>query len=779
VNFSYNWLKELVPDLDLDARSLEEAITLRTAECEGIHAYAAHLASVFAVRVTQVEPIEGGKNVKAVVDGGARGTARVVCGAPNCRPGVVTAYVPAGTQIAQRTITKASIGGIESEGMLASGAELGVNRDSVGILELAGVEPGLPIGLQPDHIIEVDNKSLTHRPDLWGHHGLAREVAAITRNRLLDPVDLSVLPSPGEAPVRVAIDDYSLCPRYSALVFENVTVQPSPLWLQYRLEAIGLNPINNIVDVTNYVMSEIAQPMHAFDADKVEGAIVVRSGRGGERCQALNGELYEVTTANLLITDDSGPIAIAGVIGGLGSAISESTTRIVLESANFHPGSVRRTSSALRLRTDASMRFEKAQDPSNTVRGLARAVTLLAEVSPGIRIVGGLVDVGGDRRKLPVIDLPLDWLGRKLGKQVPAVDVRAILEALEFGVAQPHPGALRVSVPSWRATKDISIKDDLVEEVGRMIGYSSIPPQAPMLPAAVPPPNPERRCQHGVRRLLTARGFHEVYNYSFLSDESARAFGFDDQALVRVTNPIAADQSLLRPSLVPGICKNINDNARFLDEFRFFEIGVEIHRTGANLVPDELTRVAISAYNKGTVWEPIYACKDAALAISGGMQVRSSTEVRVFEHPARTGDLLLDGVVVGRLFEFHPRFVERGRGAVAELDLKALMRLGRGEMRYTPIRRFPSSAFDLSVVAPARATVQDLQHALRTLAGATLDSIDYVRQYSGPPLPEGHKSVSYRLSVSAPDRTLSSDEVAAIRNRIIEGMRAQGYDLRV
>ena len=243
-----------------------------------------------------------------------------------------------------------------------------------------------------DFVIEVDNKSLTHRPDLWGHFGMAREVAAITGRSLKDPVK-PLGAADGDAPIGIAIDDYALCPRYSALKFENVTVKPSPTWLQQRLEAVGLNPINNIVDVTNFVMAELAQPMHAFDAAKLHGdTIYVRNARRGETAKGLNGETYELDSSSLVIADLQEAIAIAGVIGGADSAISESTTSLLLESANFNASNIRKTSARIKLRTDASMRFEKAQDPINTVRALERAWELLQEVSPGIRMVGGLAE---------------------------------------------------------------------------------------------------------------------------------------------------------------------------------------------------------------------------------------------------------------------------------------------------------------------------------------------------------------------------------------------------
>ena len=776
MNFSYNWLSELVDGLPAGPAELLGLITIKTAECDGLHAVAPCLAEVCAARVESVEAIEGSKNVKALVETGRYGRKTVVCGAGNCRPGLVTAYVPAGVSLAGKEIRKAVIAGVESDGMLASAAELGISRDHEGILELS-LEPGASLGLQPDHLIEVDNKSLTHRPDLWGHHGMAREVAAIVRRPLRDPVDLSLIPQ-GDPAIEVRIEDFDLCPRYSALVFENVTVRPSPLWLQYRLESIGLNPINNIVDVTNYVMAEIAQPMHAFDADRLRGGIVVRPAVQGESIVALNNERYQLGPNNLVIADHSEPIAIAGVIGGLNSAIGASTRRIVFESANFNAGSVRRTSSRLKLRTDASMRFEKAQDPVNTVRGLARAIALLREVSPGIRLVGGLADIARPLSTPEPIRLPLEWLDRKIGRHVDPGEVRQILEALQFTVDEPSPNVFMVGVPSWRATKDISIKDDLVEEVGRMIGYASIPPKPPLLPAAVPPKNELRLCLHSTRRLVAAQGFDEVYNYSFVSEDTLARFGLRPEDHVRVMNPIAADQTHLRTSLVPGVWNHIVENTRYFDEFRLFEVGVEIHKQPAPELPHESTHLCAAVYRKEGDAEGLFELKRLAQCLSRDIETRPAA-ARSYEHPARTAELVLYGESVGRLFELHPSMVDRGRAAVLDIDIDALMRFCRRERNYKPARKYPSSAFDLSVVAAARAHVGEIGKQLADLAAPDLEFIEYVRQYSGPPLGEGTKSVSYRLTVSAPDRTLSSEDVASIRQRIINGMQAAGYELRV
>ena len=347
----------------------------------------------------------------------------------------------------------------------------------------------------------------------------------------------------------------------------------------------------------------------------------------------------------------------------------------------------------------------------------------------------------------PPIELPLDWLERKLGRPIAPSEVRAILESLSFGVTEAAMGVFSVTVPSWRATKDVSIKDDLLEEVGRMVGYDSIAPVAPLMPVTVPPANPERTWHYDLRELAAAQGFSEVSNYSFVSEEQAREFGFDPAEQLRLLNPIAAGQDLMRVSLLPGILKNIRDNSRYFDSFRLFEIGSEIHKQAEGL-PREIPHLAAAVYAKEDAGQ-VYELKRLAECLVQGIEVRPAA-ARSFEHPARTADLLLRGEIVGRLFELHPSKVEHGRAAVLDLDLAVLYRLHAPDSRYTPIRRFPSSAFDLSVVAGARELVGTIEARLRGHAGPDVERIEFVRVYEGPPLPEGKKSVSFRLTVSAP-----------------------------
>jgi phenylalanyl-tRNA synthetase beta chain len=333
-----------------------------------------------------------------------------------------------------------------------------------------------------------------------------------------------------------------------------------------------------------------------------------------------------------------------------------------------------------------------------------------------------------------------------------------------------------VTVPSWRATKDVSIKDDLVEEVGRMIGYDTIAPRPPEVACTVPPEDPERLFLREVRDLLAAQGFCEVYNYSFYSEDLARRFGLDPAEHLAVANPISAEQRLMRRSLLPLVYRNILENSKHLESFRLFEIGREIHKQAAGL-PREIPHAVAAIYARQDGDENLYELVRVAQCLLEGARIRPA-EARSYEHPARTGAVLWREQAVGRLFELHPSLVS-GRAALLDLDLELIQKLGRPERRYRPLRRFPTSAFDLSVIAGRRDLIGDIEQHLVRLAGQWLDSIEFLRTYAGPPIPEGRQSVSFRLRVGAADHTLSLEEVGEIRTRLIEGLRALGYELRL
>ncbi len=783
MKFSYRWIAELVDGLATPPEDLERLVTVKTAECEAIEAVGTHFTGVFAARILSVESLPNGRNKAVRIDVGNKKEVTVVCGAPNVRPGLLAPWIRPGVSLDGKLIDLVMIDGVESEGMLASAAELRINRDHSGLLELRNVQPGDPLpGLSPDWVIDIDNKSLTHRPDLWGHHGMAREVAAITQRQLIDPVDMNLLPK-GIAQFSAQIVDPALCSRYSGLTFTGVQVGPSPLWLQARLQNIGLNPINNIVDVTNYVLAELPQPMHAFDADKLAGeTIYVRTARRGERLIALNGDTYELSETDLVIADASGPVALAGVIGGADTAISESTTRIFLESANFQAARIRSTSSRHKLRTDASMRFEKSLDPHNTLRGLARAVRLFRDVCPGIYASGGVTDTHTVLTPALPIALSTDFVVRKLGNPISTGQIVDILSSLGFGSVETAPGMLVVTVPSWRATKDISVEDDLVEEIGRMLGYDEIIPTPPTVATVVPPVNHMRLYVRKLRRELADQGFTEVYNYSFTGTADVQDFGLPIQSHLALKNPIAAELTHLRSSLIPGLFKNVVSNVRNYSDFRMFEIGNEVNTTGKDNLAQESTHAAAALYDAHGNEQDFFELKRVLNCLFPSIHLKAAA-ARTYEHPARTAEIEWYGSVIGRIFELHPSMLEaediEGRAVLFDVDVCIAQEVAnRGAIKYTPVRKFPTSGFDLSVVTDLRTPVSDIQGKLTEFAGPNLARIEFVRQYDRPPLPSGQKSVTYHLEIGALTHTVTTEEVTEVRNRIIADMQNLGFDFR-
>jgi phenylalanyl-tRNA synthetase beta chain len=681
MKFSYTWLRELVPGLKMDVTTLAQQITMKTAECEGVHD-------------------------------------------PGAFPGASVAAV-------------------------------------------ASAENS-----EPDSIIEIDNKSLTNRPDLWGHLGMAREVAAIVGLSVADPVgELPAAAKQGD--LSITIEDASLCARFSGQRVENVKVAPSPLWMQYRLNSLGVNPINNLVDVTNYVLCELGQPMHAYDADLLGDTIIVRGARKGESILALNGEKYELSPEDIVIADAHKPVGIAGIIGGNDTAIRPTTKRIVLEAASFPAANVRKSSSRLKLRTDASMRFEKGQDPENTVRALARAVDLLKQISPGSQAAQP-IDVYARKSTPPKIQLDIDWAERKMGRKLSTEEVVNIFKLLVFGVEVVGQRKLLLTVPSWRATKDISIPEDLVEEIGRMVGYASIVPQAPAVLAEPTPRNLDHEQHRAIRAAMVGQGFTEVSNYSFISDADAAMFGYSTDKLLQVANPIIADQKYMRPALLPGIRRNLADNSRYFADFRLFEIGREYHR-GEDGAPAERTHLMAAIYGRETNGANLLEMKRVVQYIAAGAKIVPAKTHGKTMHPERAAHVEVAGQRVGDLYELHPSLLDRGRAAILDLDLDTLKALPSQRAPYRPLRRFPTSSFDLSIVAPTHTLVADLESKLRQFAGNSLVTLQFLLIF---PLPPDKKSVSFRLTLGADDRTLTAEEVTRTREKVVEGIKTAGFELR-
>ncbi len=642
--------------------------------------------------------------------------------------------------------------------------------------EVAAVEHGrLPV---------IDFEITANRPDCLSHVGIAREAATIW-NLPLQPPQIAPLDRSGAALVDVRLDAPDLCPRYCAQVFD-VTIGPSPSWLAERLEAAGVRPISNIVDVTNYVMLEMGQPTHAFDIERLEGkTLVIRRAREGERMTTLDGVERELDAGMLLIADAARGAAVAGVMGGRDSEIGPNTTRIVLESAWFEPASVRRTSKRIGLKTEASIRFERGADIDAAPAAIARAAALFERIGAG-RPAGPLVDRYPSPRAQKRVTLRSARIARVLGMDVPQDDVARILVPLGFDVewADMERGAWNVGVPSFRV--DVSREIDLIEEVGRHYGFDRLPARFPALLAPQPAPDVRLARDRNVRRVLHAAGFSEAVTFAFIERQAAIPFCAPGVEPAAIANPLSEKFGVLRPSLIPGLLDAcVHNRRRERRDVRLFETGSRFTAAGEGRAVAFAWCGAASAphWSGQTRNVDFFDIKGIVeeLASAAGLAVEFAASDCPFLAPGRAAEArLVEGnAVLGVFGQLLPSIAEaRGFPAneelfAGELDLVMLAAgAAREDFRAAPLPRFPSIVRDLSLLVDEALPAAAVRGTIRSEAPATLVSIVEFDRYQGKGVSEGQISLSLRLTFRAPDRTLTDDEVQAATERIVEALGA-------
>ena len=778
---SLNWLARYVDVSGKTPQQVLADLTMSTAEVDGAEGFAQELGSVVIGRVLERNKHEGADKLSvARVDVGTGSPLQIVCGAPNVAAGQFVAVALVGAKLpGGLTIKHAKIRGVESAGMICSEAELGIGEGGDGILVLDEAAASAQLGRHfaaalgvADWVFEIDNKSINHRPDLWGHYGIARELAAIWGRPLLPLGPSTPLPASGASP-RIAIEDHAACPRYLGVYVAGVRHARSPNWLRWALTSIGARSIDLLVDLTNWVMFDLGQPLHAFDADKLRGAAIgVRLARPGERMVTLDGAERALDPKDLLITAGDRPAALAGVMGGESTKVDATTRAILLESATFHPATIRRTSNRLGLRSDASARFEKSLDPALTETAAHRFLALLAELMPGAGASGPIADPAAWRYAPKSIRLRKARLDLKLGTTLPGAQVAGILRSLQFDVRDVADG-LQVGVPSFRATKDIAIEDDLIEEVGRMFRYDNIEERPLRSVVAVPHREPEPWLCRGLCRLAaTELGAHEVYDYSFVPDALLLACGAADHAYARVTNPVAPEATRMRRHVMPSLLGNLAANLRRETEVVLFEDGKGYHveRRDEHGLPHEVRELAFVWARKGgaSPYADLRAGLESILTRVGYpvTAVRELDSSAPWNHPGRTARLERGGAGVGYVGLLHPQ-VAKALGldaevAIANLDVRALLASDPAAARYHPIPAYPSQPVDVALVVAAERRVAELTAFLRALGkDGGEDLVQDVRlfeTYVGEGIPAGQKSLNFTVTLGSSTRTLTSKD---------------------
>jgi phenylalanyl-tRNA synthetase beta chain len=794
MKISLRWLRELCP-ANLSDDEIARRLTQAGLEVEGRESRAIG-GGVVAAKIVSREPIAGSDHLSVCQVDDGEGMHQVVCGAPNQAAGDVVPMARPGARLpGGMEIKRAKLRGVESAGMLCSPRELGLSDDHRGLLQLPReTRIGTPLdeilGL-PDTVLEIN--VTPNRPDALSHLGIARELSALTGVPVRVPPAQPV--GKGALPARVDVEDAQRSPRYVARVIEGVRIAPSPLAVQERLQSCGVRPISNVVDATNLALLELGHPLHAFDLEKLFGArIIVRRAREGEPMTTLDGKERKLTADDLVIADGQKPVALAGVMGGQTSEVSETTTKILLESAMFEAGGIRRTARRHGLHTEASHRFERGMDEKGAAQAADRCAELIAQLAGG-RVLPGALDVYP--APLPPVRVRVrpERVSALLGVEVTAAEVDQRLRSLQL---KPVGGAWEV--PSWR--RDLTREIDCVEEIARLRGYDTIPIEIPKAgvgeTAGIAP---EWRVTAAARAALAAHGIDEVLNYSFLAERDLAALHQPLKA-IRLANPLTAEQGAMRTSLLAGLLRNLGYNlAHGARDVKLYELGRVYlpepdprHPQGPLAWPVHEPRrlgIALTGLRRAKTWAgggekldffDLKGAVEDVLQAMGISEARFAPQEHATFHPASSARLLLAGAPAGRLGQAHPlvaaHFEVPQETWLAELDWEALLSQAVALKWLHGVPRFPAVARDLAFVVDAGVPAEKMLQEIRSAdAARLLEQVTLFDVYRGAPVPEGKKSVAFGLSLRAADRTLTDAEAdalcTAIRDRLKSSLGAE------
>ena len=769
---------------------------MTTAEVEGVEKIECNAKGLIAARVIEHKPLTERANLKHVLlDLGGGKTIETVSAAPVLHDGVCVVYAPSGSHVEKLgTIRDTEIAGHPSLGMILPGDAIGIDMAAdTAIFLPPATKPGdeLDPALFEDWVIEIDNKSITHRPDLWGHYGIAREVAAMLKTELR-PYPLCApeeINDPSLPEIPIEIDDPELCRRYSGLRFTGVQPQHAPLWMQLRLGHVGLRPIDCLVDLTNYIMLELGQPMHAFDGDKVE-RIEVGLARSGSTFVTLDGVERKLPDTALMILNQRYPIALAGIMGGLETEISIGTDSLLLESANFEPATIRRCATALGLRTDACVRFEKSLDPENTVLSIRRFVELAKPLFPEMRFSSRLSDCYPKPAEPITVDVDPTFVAQFMGHPIERDEMIEILEPLGFEVDDTG-SLLSVKVPSWRATKDIAIEADIIEEIARYVGYDNIESVLPEVEIRSFDPNPQHEIeQESFKILCDGLGFHEIHGYIWYDGNWVKKIGFESGKCIRLRNPAASGMENLRQTLMPGMLAATEKNRHHCPDFKLVEIGgvfdpktddehrrlglvlARRQKKGEDRAVSELKGL-IETWSSQVLYRPV------------SFDVGKAEPGCPWEHPQKTADILIHGLLAGKLsvvpLELRRKIDEHLSPWViawAEIDLGPLAELPPVETRLVGIPAHPEVELDFSFMVDVTSRYADLAEKIGDFDHDLLKRISYVSAYEGKPIPDGKRSITVRCRIGDANRTLTEEDITSFVQKFEEFLIDRGWELR-
>ena len=785
---SMNWIGDFVDLSGLDKKALIRNFTLSTAEVEDIYVKGEDTHGVIVAKIVSVENHPTSKKLHLLkVDTGS-GVVDIVCGAPNVREGMRVALATSGGAVCGHPIAPATIAGFTSYGMCCSEAELGISDDNSGIWDITD---DIPLGTDiksvydiDDIIFEVDNKSLTNRPDLWSHYGIAREFATIT-GRELKPIPVCDVSEFDNLPaVAIDVKATELVWRYSAIKVENIKRKVSPVNMRIRLYYCGSRAINFLADLTNYVMMEVGQPMHAFDNRKVD-KIEVQTFKSGLKFTTLDGAMRDIDENMLMITSDNKPVAIAGVMGGDASKIEDGTDSLLLESATFNGISVRKTTTRLGLRTDASMRYEKMLDPELCKTATERLLKLLFEFDGGARVISSFTDAYVNRYETIVLSFDKKYVDRYTGINIPEETIVKTLTGLGFGIECDN-GSFTVTVPSWRATKDVTIKADIIEEITRIYGYDNFDVFTSECALAPVCKEVLKSDEDRMKDLLVkSYRLHEVHSYIWSDVQKNKELGISTPENVAILNAQTPDHKYLRVSMIPTLLSFVKENKSYLDTFGIFEIGHTVEGLKDNGCCNEMNKLGCVLFSKSEGEEALFMrARDIVSEMVSDILHRDvcfvSAESRYdFQHPVNTFAATVDSSVVGYISVPHPvvnqNIDKKCAVAFFEICTEDFARVKAGLSKYAEPSKFPAIDIDITFNADISAVeFGKLVSRAKASAGDILADVKVKDIYTA----DGNTALTLRFSFVSKERTLTKQELTPAIESITNALLGMGLEVK-
>lgn len=784
---SMNWICDFVDLSGLDKIKLINQFSLSTAEVENeIFFKGADLNGVVVAEIKSVENHPESKKLHLLkVDIGADELVDVVCGAPNVRVGMKTAFAKVGAKIGEIEIAPRPLAGFMSNGMCCSEKEIGISDDNSGIMDITDdVENGTDIKELyeiDDIVFEVDNKSLTNRPDLWGHYGIAREFAAISGRELkpIEQLDLSKYDNLPKVDMKI-LDP--LCQRYSCMQVENINRAVSPVNMRIRLFYCGMRAINFLADLTNYLMLEMGQPMHAFDSRKVE-KIRIKRFDTPFTFQTLDGVDRQIDENTLMICNDDTPVAIAGIMGGLDSEIVDDTTTLTLESATFNAASIRKSTVRLAHRTDASMRYEKCLDPEMTTVAIGRFLKLLTDIDSDAEIVSALTDEYAFHYDNIELEFDKAFVDKYTGIEISNETIINTLKSLGFG-AEEKDDHFNVVVPSWRATKDVTMKADIIEEITRIYGYDNFDVNTTRSPLYPIRPDVEKTAEDAVKDLLVKKfSLHELHSYVWNYNDELKAIGIESKGVIKLANATNPNIETIRSSIVPTQLCQVKSNVGYANDFGIFEIGRVVTGLDENNLCIEKKKLAITLYSKvKSVSEVYFELRDMLeIAVDDLKHKPITFEAKAedcsYKHPRNLNTIICDGVQIGEIGIVHPtvskKIDKRASIVFAEIDFDALSQIANASISYEEPSKYPSIEIDLSFISSKFAPILNAIQASECPYVKKVDVTDVYEDEN-----DKTKSITTRITFADSTKTLTREEVQSFVDIIIAKLESKGINLK-